>query len=141
MKPEEKARQKIDRMLEAAGWTVQDVQELNLSASFGVAVREFPMENGAADYLLSADRTALGVVEAKPEGTTLSSVADQSGKYTETVPESLPHVKGPLPLLSAKAMSLSRFPRPLTIDSMAGWKNRRNWGERLHPNRWSGLLW
>ena len=69
MKPEEKAGQKIDRMLEAAGWTVQDAQELNPSASPGVAVREFPMENGAADYLLFADRTALGVAEAKPEGT------------------------------------------------------------------------
>jgi len=97
MKPEEKARQKIDRMLEAAGWTVQDVQELNLSASPGVAVREFPMENGVADYLLFVDRMALGVVEAKPEGTTLSGVADQSGKYIAVIPESLPHVEGPLP--------------------------------------------
>ena len=97
MKPEEKARQKIDRMLEAAGWTVQDVQELNLSASPGVAVREFPMENGVADYLLFADRMALGVVEAKPEGTTLSGVADQSGKYIAAIPENLPYVEGPLP--------------------------------------------
>jgi type I restriction enzyme R subunit len=97
MKPEEKARHKIDQMLEAAGWTVQDVQELNLSASPGVAVREFPMENGAADYLLFADRMAIRIVEAKPEGTTLSGVADQSGKYIAAVPENLPHVEGPLP--------------------------------------------
>jgi len=52
MKPEDKARQKIDKLLEAAGWKVQDVQELNLGASLGVAIREFPLKSGTADYLL-----------------------------------------------------------------------------------------
>jgi type I restriction enzyme R subunit len=42
MKPEEKARITIDKLLELAGWKVQDYKELNLSASTGVAVREFP---------------------------------------------------------------------------------------------------
>ena len=41
MKPEEKARQNIDKLLEAAGWTTQDFKDLNLGASLGVAVREF----------------------------------------------------------------------------------------------------
>jgi type I restriction enzyme, R subunit len=39
MKPEEKARQQIDRLLEAASWQVQDYQKLHLSAFLGVAVR------------------------------------------------------------------------------------------------------
>lgn len=43
MKPEEKARQKIDQLLEAVDWKVQDRSELNLSAGLGVAVREFPL--------------------------------------------------------------------------------------------------
>jgi type I site-specific restriction endonuclease len=30
VKPEEKARQQIDKLLEAAGWTIQDVAEMNL---------------------------------------------------------------------------------------------------------------
>ena len=81
MKPEEKARQHIDQLLETAGWKIQDYQELNLGASFGVAVREFPLEYGSADYLLFVDREAVGVIEAKPEGTTLSGVAEQSKKY------------------------------------------------------------
>ena len=33
VKPEEKARQKIDQLLHEAGWAVQDVQELNLGAA------------------------------------------------------------------------------------------------------------
>lgn len=97
MKPEEKARQQIDRMLEAAGWKIQDLRELNLGASLGVAVREFPLKSGVADYLLFVDRNAVGTVEAKPEGTTLSGVAEQSEKYVTGIPEGLPHVAEPLP--------------------------------------------
>ena len=60
MKPEEKARQNIDRLLELAGWEVQDISELNLGASLGVAIREFPLESGPVDYLFLVDRNNLG---------------------------------------------------------------------------------
>jgi hypothetical protein len=43
VKPEEKARQKIDQLLVDAGWVIQDHKDLNLGASLGVAVREFPI--------------------------------------------------------------------------------------------------
>jgi type I restriction enzyme R subunit len=49
MKPEEKARQQIDQMLEAAGWKIQDLREFNLGTSLGVAIREFLLTSGAAD--------------------------------------------------------------------------------------------
>jgi len=97
MTPEEKARQQIDKLLSLAGMTIQDRSELNLGVSLGVAVREFPLENGAADYLLFLDRKAAGVVEAKPEGTTLSGVAEQTNKYVTSIPDNLPHVYLPLP--------------------------------------------
>lgn len=97
MKPEEKARQQIDRLLEAAGWTVQDYQDLHLSASLGVAVREFPLSEGFADYLLFVGGKAVGVVEAKPTGTTLSGVAEQTTKYLASVPANVPTVQLPLP--------------------------------------------
>jgi len=97
VKPEEKARQVIDKLLEAAGWKVQNLQEVDLGAALGVAVREFPLKAGAADYLLFVDRKAVGVVEAKPEGTTLSGVAEQSSKYVSSVPDNLPAVQEPLP--------------------------------------------
>ncbi len=76
MKPEEKAREQIDQLLEKAGWEVQDYRDLNLGASLGVAVCEFPLKSGEADYLLFVDRKPVGVVEAKPQGTTLSGVAE-----------------------------------------------------------------
>ena len=50
--PEQRARQTIDRSLTDAGWTVQSRDALNLGAAAGVAVREFPLSTGFADYLL-----------------------------------------------------------------------------------------
>lgn len=68
--PEQEARTEIDRMLAEAGWLVQDVINVNLHASRGVAIREFPLERGFgfADYLLYVDGKAAGVIEAKKAG-------------------------------------------------------------------------
>lgn len=99
MTPEEKARQKIDELLEAAGWKVQDRKDLNLGAALGVAMREFPLTSGYADYLLFVDRKAAGVVEAKPEGTTLSGVAEQTASYIQDTPANIPKVEEPLPFV------------------------------------------
>src|SRR6266511_4349324 len=86
---EDKARVEIDKMLEAAGWAVQDARHVNLAASRGVAVREFILEppHGRADYLLFVDREAVGVIEAKPEGATLTGVEWQSSKYLDGLPD------------------------------------------------------
>ena len=77
--PEQRAREKIDRQLAAAGWVVQDHRDMDIHASVGVAVREYPLKwkeageakSGSADYLLYADGRSIGVVEAKPAGHTL----------------------------------------------------------------------
>ena len=42
MKPEDKARQEIDRQLQACGWAAQDRGSLNIHAGPGVAVRSRP---------------------------------------------------------------------------------------------------
>jgi type I restriction enzyme, R subunit len=97
MTPEEKARQDIDKLLIQAGWDVQDRSRLNLGAKLGVAIREFPTQKGPADYMLFVDRKAVGVVEAKPTGTTLSGVAEQSGKYIASTDADLPKVDVHLP--------------------------------------------
>jgi type I restriction enzyme R subunit len=81
MTPEQQAREHIDEFLSLAGWDVQDLKKVNLTAKLGVAVREYPTETGEADYLLFVDRKPVGVIEAKPVGTTLSGVADQSERY------------------------------------------------------------
>ena len=95
--PEELARQNIDKQLTACGWTIQDMSGLNRYASLGVAVREFPVTGGEADYLLFVDGKAVGVVEAKPAGTTLSGVAEQAASYVTGLPQNIPHVTLPLP--------------------------------------------
>jgi type I restriction enzyme, R subunit len=65
----------------------------------GVAIREYPMKPGfgEADYLLYVDAQAVGVVEAKKEGSTLTGFEIQTAKYSEGLPDTLPAPKRPLP--------------------------------------------
>ncbi len=85
---EQRARVLIDRQLTDAGWVVQDRKSLNLFAGQGVAIREVVMAkgHGRADYLLYVDQHAVGVIEAKPVGSTLSGVEWQSAMYAEGLP-------------------------------------------------------
>jgi type I restriction enzyme R subunit len=89
MTPEVKARQQIDAMLVASGWVVQNYKAVDFSAGRGIVLREVPLTTGPCDYLLLVDRKPLGVVEAKKKGTTLSAVADQSGRYASSLPDFL----------------------------------------------------
>ena len=86
--PEDRAREQIEQQLLAAGWVVQDTKDLNLTAGRGIAVREFPFASGhgEADYLLYGDRKALGIIEAKKEGDTLTGVEVQTEKYGAGLP-------------------------------------------------------
>lgn len=83
MTPETKARQRIDDKLTQAGWVIQDLKQLNLSAGVGVAVREYPTDTGPADYVLFVNRVACGVIEAKKDaaGENLTVVEEQSARY------------------------------------------------------------
>ena len=111
MTPEEKARQTIDHLLTQAGWVVQDRGEANLSAARGVAIREFPLGQGfgEADYLLFLDGKASGVIEAKKEGQTLTGFENQTQKYSEGLPESLPAPLRPLPFCYQSTGIETRF--------------------------------
>lgn len=90
MLPEQRARVRIDAMLVAAGWVVQDYKAVNLYAGPGVAVRELVTSAGPADYVLFVNRQAVGVIEAKKKGTPLSGVEWQTVKYQTNVPDELP---------------------------------------------------
>lgn len=83
--PEQIARDKIDQMLELAGWLVQSKDKVNLSAGMGIALRETNMESGAADYILFVNSKAVGVIEAKAEdlGYKLLQVEEQSARYAK----------------------------------------------------------
>ncbi len=97
--PEQQARVEIDRLLQAAGWAVQDIADVHLHAARGVAIREFPLNpgHGFADYLLYVDGKACGVIEAKKPGTTLTGVEIQSAHYLQGLPAGLPAWRRPLP--------------------------------------------
>ena len=108
--PEELARINIDKMLEAAGWVVCDIKDLNLSAHRGIAVREFPLPgHGFADYMLYVDGKATGVIEAKKRGATLIGVEVQSEKYTTGLPDTLPAWERPLPFAYESTGVETRF--------------------------------
>ncbi len=92
--PEDRARMTIDGQLAEAGWLVQSREQMNLGAGLGVAVREFATASGPVDYALFVGRTLCGVVEAKPEGTTLSGFSDQAARYMGSVPEHLVRREG-----------------------------------------------
>jgi len=117
MTPEEKARLQIDRYLRDAGWVVQDANKIDLGAGLGIAVREFPLNTGFADYLLYADGKAIGVVEAKPEGFPLKGVETQSSKYTFGLPKSLPHYHLPLPFAYETTGQTTQFTNSLEPDA------------------------
>ena len=79
-------------MLEAAGWRVQNYAERDTAAALGVAVREYRLRaDQRADYLLFIGGVAIGVIEAKPEGTTLSGALQQAERYRANLPDDLPN--------------------------------------------------
>jgi hypothetical protein len=91
--PEDRARQTIDAQIVEAGWVVQSRDQMNLGAGLGVAVREFATGIGPVDYAL-VDRTLCGVLEAKPDGTTLSGFAEKAERYMGSVPKHLVRREG-----------------------------------------------
>lgn len=118
-KPEQRARRKIDSMLDKAGWVVQDRSEANIAAGRGVAIREFPLKpgNGFADYLLYVDGAAAGVIEAKKEGVALTGVELQSSKYSIGLPDDLPAPRRPLPFCYQSTGAETRFTNLLEPDA------------------------
>jgi type I restriction enzyme R subunit len=78
---EAQVRAELDRILERAGWVVQDDSGKNLFAGKGVAVREVSTAVGRADYLLYVDQRLVGVIEAKREGADLEGAMQQAARY------------------------------------------------------------
>jgi len=111
MTPEELARQQIDAALLAAGWEVQDASHAAVKAAKGVVVRNFALKHGHgfADYLLYVDGQAVGVIEAKRAGETLTGVELQAEKYAAGLQEFLPAPIRPLPFLFQSTGVETRF--------------------------------
>ncbi len=133
--PEQRARDKIDQMLEQAGWSVQDKKKIDFSAGAGIAVREYQTDVGRADYVLFIGNKPVGVVEAKPEhwGQNITTVEEQSGRYAAA---SLKWVNNsePLPFVYESTGIVTRFtdardprPRSREVFSFARPETMRDW--------------
>ena len=108
--PEQLARDRIDEMLREAGWIIQSKNQINLSESIGVAVREYQTDVGFADYILFVDRKPVGVIEAKreDEGHRLTVVEEQSSGYANSKLKYLDN--DPLPFVYESTGVITRFP-------------------------------
>ena len=108
--PEQVARDRIDAMLEASGWKVQDKKKIDFAAGPGIAVREYQTDIGPADYVLFIEKKACGVVEAKKEemGQNITTVEDQTAGYAKA---KLKWVKNhqPLRFLFESTGEITRF--------------------------------
>ncbi|MEO7327133.1 MAG: DEAD/DEAH box helicase family protein [Minicystis sp.] len=123
---------------------------MNLSAGRGVAVRELKLRagNGFADYLLFVDGKAVGFLEAKAEGFTLSGVEPQAKKHATGLLANLDPPVSPLPflyisnggattftnLLDLKLRSRGIFQvhRPETLAEWPGTETLDAWVKALH---------
>ena len=141
-----RARKEIDAKLREAGWVVQDRAKANLWAGQGVALREFVHAegHGRSDYGLYVDRQLVGVLEAKPDGTTLTEVERQTRKYIEGVPDAIPAPVTPLPFGYEATGTESRFtcfadPEPRSRRMFGGYIHRpetlANWLARITTNQ------
>jgi type I restriction enzyme R subunit len=108
-KPEQIARDEIDRQLIDCGWIIQSKKQINLSAGLGVAVTEYQTDIGPADYILFVDGKPVGVIEAKKEeeGVRLTIHEDQSKDYAKSKLKYLHN--DPLPFVYESTGTLTRF--------------------------------
>lgn len=107
--PEQLARDKIDNLLEQAGWTIQSKNSINHNASLGIAIREYQTDKGFADYILFVDKKPIGVIEAKKEDEAfhLTSVEEQSNSYANSKLKWINNE--PLPFIYESTGEITRF--------------------------------
>ena len=132
--PEQIARDNIDKQLNACGWVIQSIKQVNLNAGIGVAVKEYLTDVGPADYVLFVDGKPCGVIEAKreEEAHRINVHEDQSEGYANA---KLKHLKNePLPFVYISTGEVTRFtdftdpkPRAREIFSFHKPETLRSW--------------
>jgi type I restriction enzyme R subunit len=121
LKPEDRARLRIDQMLGECGWIVQHAVAANIHAGRGVAIREFILApgHGRVDYLCYVDGKVAATIEAKPEGMTLAGVEPQTAMYRSGLPAGVPAWNDPVPFSYESTGSDTRFTNWLDPDARA----------------------
>ena len=111
-----------------------------------VPAASLALGHGNADYLLYVDRQAVGAVEAKPAGFTLTGVKPQIDKYSKGLPANLPAPIRQLPFLyvstgvetnfvnlldpEPRSRRVFSFHRPETISEWLQANNLPDWVRR-----------
>lgn len=86
MLPEERARIKIDKQLNNAGWDI--VSRQDYVPNYAMAIKEALMQGGnESDYLLFIDNKAIAVVEAKREENDLGDEVELQAENYAVTPE------------------------------------------------------
>lgn len=86
MLPEERARIKIDKQLNNAGWDI--VSRQDYVPNYAMAIKEALMQGGnESDYLLFIDNKAIAVVEAKREENNLGTEVEAQAENYAVKPE------------------------------------------------------
>ena len=62
--PEDRAREKVDRLLQIAGWRIFDRENADIDTP-GAMIRQFPVAGGIADYAIYANGKCARAIEAK----------------------------------------------------------------------------
>ena len=108
--PEQIARDQIDDLLIASGWSVQDKNKIDLSQGQGQAIREYQTDVGPADYVLFVDKKAVGVIEAKrkSKGENITKVEQQTEGYASAKLKWVSDNE-PLPFLYESTGIITRF--------------------------------
>ncbi len=110
--PEQIARDNIDDLLKASGWSVQDKNKIDLSQGQGQgqAIREYQTDVGPADYVLFVDKKAVGVIEAKREEVA-QNITDVEKQTEDYAGAKLKWVNNnePLPFLYQSTGVITRF--------------------------------
>ncbi len=141
--PEQIARDKIDKLLQASGWTVQNNKQIDFSVGQGQAVRECQTDVGPADYVLFVDKKAVGVIEAKREevGHKITDVETQTEGYANATLKWVNNQE-PLPFLYQSTGVITRFtdsrdpkPRSREIFSFHRPETLKEWLENAHSLR------
>ncbi|WP_416825878.1 DEAD/DEAH box helicase family protein [Helicobacter ganmani] len=105
LKPEQQAREEIDKLLSLAGFELRDFKDCTLGDSTpnvarNFAIKEFILENGTkADYMLFVAGKACGVIEAKKFSLSLSGAENQAKNYAYTLPAHIPSYQDILPFV------------------------------------------
>ena len=76
---------RLTQKLVVAGWLLQDMKQIELSAGGDVVVREYPTDTCPADYVLFVQRRAAGVIHHRRPDRTLCRCLAEIAKRQRAV--------------------------------------------------------